>query len=156
MKLLRTKDIILFSIATAIILSAGCFRFLSAPVAINSHSPQGRTVYIETTGYCACEKCCSWERNWRFQPVFSNGPNKGKVKKIGICADGTLAKRGTLAADTRYFPFGTKIHIPGYGMGTVHDRGGAIKGRTKLDLFFQTHQQALNWGRKKIKVTIYN
>ena len=76
--------------------------------------------------------------------------------EIGICADGTLAKRGTLAADTRYFPFGTKIHIPGYGMGTVHDRGGAIKGRTKLDLFFQTHQQALNWGRKKIKVTIYN
>lgn len=138
-----------------LVLCAGCFRFFSEPVKINSYNSKGRTVYIETTGYCDCQKCCGWERNWRFQPVFSSGPNKGKVKKVGICADGTKAKHGTLAADTRYYPFGTRMYIPGYGMGTVHDRGGAIKGRTRLDLFFNSHQEALNWGRKKVKVTVY-
>lgn len=115
-----------------------------------------RTTMI-VTAYCPCGKCCNWKRSWlRFgQPVYASGPNKGKPKRVGICADGTKAKKGIIAADTRYYPFGTRMYIPGYGYGTVHDRGGAIKGQNRLDLFFPTHKKALQWGRQKLEVTVF-
>ncbi len=65
-----------------------------------------------------------------------------------------LPEDGTIAADTRYYPFGTRMHIPGYGWGVVEDRGGAIKGPDRIDLFFDSHSDALKWGRQKVKVTI--
>ncbi|MGB9499993.1 MAG: 3D domain-containing protein [Dissulfuribacterales bacterium] len=62
---------------------------------------------------------------------------------------------GTIAADTRYYKFGTRMYVPGYGYGIIEDRGGAIKGPTRLDLFYSSHSEALKWGRKHINVTIY-
>ena len=152
---IKYKEISFLFLMILLISTVGCFRFLSDTVVITPRMSGGKAIYIETTGYCSCQKCCGWKRNWRYQPVFASGPNKGKVKKVGMCADGTMARHGTLAADTRYFPFGTQIKIPGYGMGTVHDRGGAIKGSSRLDLFFESHQEALEWGRKTIKVVVY-
>jgi len=61
---------------------------------------------------------------------------------------------GTIAADTRYYPFGTRMYIPGYGWGTVSDRGGAIKGPERLDLYFESLEQAKQWGRKRLRVSI--
>lgn len=61
---------------------------------------------------------------------------------------------GTIAADTKYYPFGTRFDIPGYGKGVVADRGGAIKGPKRLDLYFRSHAKALSWGRKKVDVII--
>jgi len=58
-----------------------------------------------------------------------------------------------VAAD---WPFGTRLRIPGYGVATVEDRGGAIKGQ-RLDVLFQTHEEALAWGVRWLfieKVTI--
>ena len=65
-----------------------------------------------------------------------------------------LPKDGTIAADTRHYPFGTRMYVPGYGWGRVEDRGGAIKGPTRIDLFFDSHQDALHWGRRKLPVQI--
>lgn len=65
-----------------------------------------------------------------------------------------LPRDGTIAADTRYYPFGTRMYIPGYGWGVVADRGSAIKGPDRLDLFYTSHQEALNWGRKRLQVQI--
>jgi hypothetical protein len=65
-----------------------------------------------------------------------------------------LPEDGTLAADTRYYPFGTRIYVPGYGYGVVEDRGGAIKGQYRLDAYFKSHGKALKWGRQKLTVTI--
>nr|MBL0732678.1 3D domain-containing protein [Desulfobacterales bacterium] len=59
---------------------------------------------------------------------------------------------GTIAADTRFYPFGTRFYIPEYGYGRVEDRGSAIKGQKRLDLYFKSHQKALNWGRKRLDV----
>ncbi len=59
---------------------------------------------------------------------------------------------GTLAADTKYHPFGKRFYIPGYGYGVVEDRGSAIKGPTRLDAFFKSHAKALIWGRKRVYV----
>jgi len=109
---------------------------------------------MEVTGYCACGSCCGWERNWYLRPVVASGPSKGKPKKVGQTASGTQARPGTIAADTSRYPFGTIIHIPGYGYGRVEDRGGDIKGQ-RLDLFFRSHRQALKWGRQRLTVRIW-
>ncbi len=116
-----------------------------------------QTLIIETTGYCACGKCCGWNRSWKppFRPVYSSGTLKGKPKRVGITASGTKAKKGTVAADTQFYPFGTIMNVPGYGMCRVEDRGGAIKGPARIDLFFKTHQQALQWGRKRVSVHVW-
>ena len=61
---------------------------------------------------------------------------------------------GTIAADTTHYPFGTRMYVPGYGWGVVTDRGSAIKGPDRIDLFFSSHDEALVWGRKKVEVRI--
>jgi hypothetical protein len=66
-----------------------------------------------------------------------------------------FSRDGTIAADTRYYPFGTRMYIDGYGYGTVEDRGGAIKGPNRLDLFYRSHSEALQWGRQQVMVRIY-
>jgi len=135
----------------AVFLSIGC---------ASIRPPRGvpaRTVTIETTGYCKCGQCCGWHRSWipPFRPVYSSGPNKGKSKKVGITASGTKGHRGTIAADPRYYPFGTVMYVPGYGYGKVEDVGSAIKGRARIDLYFSSHQKALNWGRKRVPVEVW-
>lgn len=85
--------------------------------------------------------------------MVASGPNKGKPKKVGMTASGVKAKKGTIAADPKRFPFGTVMYIPGYGYGRVEDRGRSAQGN-KIDLFFKKHKEALRWGVqiKKVKV----
>ncbi len=65
-----------------------------------------------------------------------------------------LPRDGTVAADTNYYPFGTRLDIPGYGYGRVEDRGRAIKGEHRLDVFYDSHGDALRWGRQKVYVRV--
>ena len=65
-----------------------------------------------------------------------------------------LPDDGTIAADTKYYPFGTRMYVPGYGWGVVEDRGGGIKGPKRIDLYFNSHSDALKWGRRKVHVQI--
>lgn len=67
-----------------------------------------------------------------------------------------LPEDGTIAADTRYYPFGTRMYVPGYGYGVVEDRGSAIKGPRRLDLYYDDHDDALGWGRREVMVEILN
>lgn len=86
-------------------------------------------------------------------------------RSCGASADGITASGKSVwtngmkmvAADTRLLPFGTLISIPGYYNDQpvpVLDRGGAIKGH-RLDLLYPTHEIALQWGRQKQQVTIW-
>lgn len=62
-----------------------------------------------------------------------------------------------LVAADKSLPFGTVLTIPGYDNGypvPVLDRGGAIKGR-RLDVLFPTHEEALEWGKRWVEVTIW-
>jgi len=114
-------------------------------------------VLMEVTAYCDCKKCCEWKRKWGcclLPRVYASGPNKGKRKQVGITADGSMARKGTIAADTRLYPFGTRMYVPGYGWGEVHDRGRAIRGN-RIDVFFSSHKKALEWGRQRLKVKVY-
>ena len=65
-----------------------------------------------------------------------------------------LRRYGTIAADTNYYPFGTRMYVPGYGWGIVTDRGGAIKGPEHIDILLKTHRATERWGRPRLAVTI--
>ena len=65
-----------------------------------------------------------------------------------------LPEDGTIAADTEYYRFGTRMYVPGYGWGVVEDRGSAIKGSNRLDLYMDSHDKALRWGRRRLSVII--
>jgi len=99
-----------------------------------------RMVTMEVTAYCACKKCC------------------GSHAK-GLTASGrpvTFNGGRFVAADTRLFPYGTKLIVPGYNDEKpveVIDRGGAIKGY-HIDIFMPTHLQAVAWGKRRLTVTI--
>lgn len=73
---------------------------------------------------------------------------------MGVTASGTHARHGTIAADASRYPFGTVIYVPGYGYGRVEDRGGAIQG-DHVDLFFSSHDEAREWGRRILRVKIW-
>jgi len=106
------------------------------------------------TGYCRCGVCCGWRRNWLGRPVYANGPQKGKKKRVGVTASGARAHIGTIAADASLYPFGTMMYVEGYGYGRVEDRGSGIVGE-HIDLYFLTHRQAKQWGRKNMSVKVW-
>ena len=91
--------------------------------------PEPEPITFEATGYCACKKCT----------------NSGN----GITASGVKAKAGVTIAANRGYAFGTKIKIKD-NVYIVQDRGGAIKGN-KLDIYFNTHEEALRFGRQILK-----
>lgn len=72
-------------------------------------------------------------------------------------ADGTKVKLGVVAAPPDY-SFGTIIDIAGFGVGEVHDRGGAIKGN-RFDIWVGKGDEglarALNWGKRTTDCTVY-
>jgi RHS repeat-associated protein len=107
---------------------------------LNYTDPSGEqkkviTVTMTVTAYCSCKACC--------------GKSDGKT------ASGTKAAKGTIAADWSEYPKGTKMNIPGYGEGTVLDKGGGVKGPYHIDVWFPTHKQALKWGKRRLKVQVY-
>ena len=95
-------------------------------------------VRMRVTAYCPCAKCC------------------GRYAD-GVTSCGHVIQPGDVfaAADRRY-SFGTQMIVPGYNNGRaveVLDRGGAIHG-DRLDVFFHSHQEALNWGVRYLDVKI--
>lgn len=86
-------------------------------------------------------------------------------RSCGKWADGITASNKSVwtnamqlvAADTRLLPFGSLLTIEGYANNQivpVEDRGGAIKGM-RLDLLYPTHEDALQWGVKRMPVTVW-
>ena len=74
----------------------------------------------------------------------------GDVRYFGYTANGSVARSGTVAGGPA-IPFGTRVFIPGYGLGTVQDRGGLITNQ-HLDIWFPRKTDALQWGRQRIPV----
>jgi 3D (Asp-Asp-Asp) domain-containing protein len=88
---------------------------------------------FKLTGYCACMHCCG--------------------KTDGITSTGTKAKAGrTIAVDPSVIPYGSKVIINGKEY-VAEDCGGAIKNK-KIDIFFNSHEEALEWGVKYAEVYI--
>ncbi len=71
----------------------------------------------------------------------------------GISASGLKAGYGIVAVDPRVIKLKTPVYVEGYGYAIAGDVGGAIKGH-KIDLCFDTYEEAVRFGRKKVKVQI--
>ncbi len=69
----------------------------------------------------------------------------------GRTATGIPARYGVAAVDPSVIPLGTRLYIPGYGYALAADTGGAIVG-SRIDLCFDTGQQALDYGRQNVTV----
>lgn len=85
------------------------------------------------TAYCPCEICCG---QWA----------------DGVTADGSTAVEGVTIAASSEFEFGTALRIDGHEY-VVQDRGGAITGN-RLDIFFDNHSDALEWGVQTKEVEV--
>ena len=90
---------------------------------------------FEAAAYCACPKCCG---KWA----------------DGITASGTKATaKRTIAVDSNLIPLGSKVEIEGLGTYIAEDTGSAIKGKI-IDIYFDTHEEALKFGRQKVNIRI--
>jgi 3D (Asp-Asp-Asp) domain-containing protein len=79
------------------------------------------------TAYCACVKCCG---RWA----------------DGVTASGTKPVQGRTAA-MNGVPFGTILHIPEVGWRVVEDRM-AMRYSDRIDIYFDSHEDALQFGIK--------
>lgn len=77
----------------------------------------------------------------------------------GITATGINLKANpnakVISVDPTVIPLGSKVYVEGYGEAIAGDTGGAIKGN-RIDVFFPSQQDAINFGVKQLKVTILN
>ena len=71
----------------------------------------------------------------------------------GSTATGVPVGWGTVAVDPSVIPLGSRLTIPGYGEGVAADTGSAVRGAV-VDLWFPTPQQAFDWGRRVVTVTL--
>lgn len=77
------------------------------------------------TAYCPCSKCCG--------------------KSDGITKTGVKATQGrTIAVDPKVIPLGSIVIIDGHEY-IAEDVGGSIK-ENRIDLFFDSHKEALDFG----------
>ena len=108
------------------------------PVALGIHEERahevsrggGRALYVSATAYSA------------------HDPGNGSRT-----ATGTLVRRGVIAVDPSVIPLGTRVFIPGYGEAVAEDIGGGIHGQ-RIDVAFDTHAEALMFGRQDLEIFI--
>ena len=97
----------------------------------------GKTLYMQATAY-------NWDCN--------------SCDGRGLTSTGYNLKNnphGVIAVDPNVIPLGTRVYIEGYGHYVARDTGGAVKGN-KIDIHMPTKKQAINFGGKRVKVTIDN
>lgn len=92
----------------------------------------GKSGVYKVTAYCACMQCCG--------------------KTNGITASGVKATANHTIAAPRTFAFGTKVVINGTTY-VVEDRGGAIQGN-RIDIYMNSHAEALRWGVRYVEVEV--
>lgn len=85
--------------------------------------------------------------------AYYPGPESTGEWADGYTYTGLRAGKGVVAVDPSVIPLGTRLYIPGYGEAIAADIGGAIKGN-RIDLGFDTYEEAIQFGRKKVKVYI--
>jgi len=68
-------------------------------------------------------------------------------------ASGTWPTVGTVAVDPEVIPLGTKLYIEGYGPAVALDTGGDIQGQI-IDLYMDSYQECIEWGRRQVEVRV--
>lgn len=106
----------------------------ASPTAPTTKHINGKTITVTSTAYTAnCSGC------------------------TGITATGINLKENpdtkVIAVDPSVIPLGSVVYVEGYGYAIAGDIGSAIKGK-KIDVFVPTKAKALQWGIRKVNVTI--
>ena len=95
------------------------------------------------TAYCSCQRCCGQYALNR--PLDENG------KPIVYTSIGAIAQAGvTIAVDPSVIPYGSEVKINDH-VYIAQDTGGSIRGG-RIDVYFDDHQDALNFGRQYAEV----
>lgn len=66
---------------------------------------------------------------------------------------GYPARQGSVAVDPDFIPLGTKLWIPGYGIGIAADIGTAVVGNI-VDLCMDTYEESCEWGRQDVDIYV--
>ena len=90
----------------------------------------GRSIYVDATAYSAYDPGNGW-----------------------YTACGSLLRKGIIAVDPNVIPLGTRVYIPGYGEAIADDVGGAIVGN-RIDIAFDSHEEAIWFGRQMLEIYI--
>ncbi|MGH7738914.1 MAG: 3D domain-containing protein [bacterium] len=85
--------------------------------------------------------------------AYYPGPEDTWPYASGYTSAHLKAGYGVAAVDPRFIRMKTKLYVEGYGYAIAGDVGGAIKGN-RIDLCFDTYEQAVQFGRKNLKVYI--
>jgi 3D (Asp-Asp-Asp) domain-containing protein len=85
--------------------------------------------------------------------AYYSGPNNYGGGVGPRTAIGLLARRGVVAVDPGVIKLGTRLHIEGYGDAVAGDTGGAIRGN-RIDLCFDSYDEAMRFGRRTVKAYI--
>jgi len=84
----------------------------------------------------------------------STWSDPGRLLRRAVLPWRLLGQQGTVAADPGTYPFGTQMFVKGHGWCRVEDTGGDIKGPTRVDLYYGSHRDALEWGRQRVRVLV--
>jgi 3D (Asp-Asp-Asp) domain-containing protein len=115
---------------------------LLVPAVATPKEKAARYVTVVATGYCPCNRCTDGD---------------------GVTATGRSAWEPGVAVDPAVISTkDTYLDIPGYNRGPngngswikADDTGSAIVGH-RIDLRFNTHDEAKKYGRKRIKVRVW-
>ncbi len=115
---------------------------------------KGKDTVVLRGTYGAPTRGGDWRRPLIMEATaYDPGPRSCGKYADGYTATGAKAVKGVVAVDDRVIPMGTRLYIPGYGFAVAADRGSAIKGM-RIDLCFATYREAIQFGRRKIKVYV--
>jgi 3D (Asp-Asp-Asp) domain-containing protein len=84
--------------------------------------------------------------------AYCNDTRAADDPLYGVMASGERTEHGAVACGPSY-PFGTLVAVPGWGWGVCMDRGGAITDG-HLDLWMDSEEAALRWGRQELEVSV--
>jgi len=104
-----------------------------------------REIMVRATAYTADYNCTGKSPG---DPAFG-------MTSTGVKAQRSPNGYSTVAVDPRVIPLGTKLYIEGYGYAIAEDVGGAIKGN-KIDLYYNSSSESLNWGSRNVKIYVLN
>lgn len=93
---------------------------------------------FKITAYCSCSKCCG---------AWANNRPNGVV--IGSTGE-ELTPNYSIAVDPKVIPYGSIVEINGKEY-KAQDCGGAIK-ENRIDIYMNSHKEALEWGVQKHEV----
>lgn len=130
------------------------FIAFAAPIHVMSTPAPYKQKFMITAYYSPEPHQCCYVKGGERADKILNGEGH-------TAADGTPVYPGMIAAPPSY-PFGTKVELPGLGIFTVNDRGGAIQEQGdvhRLDIWIGHGEEglarALNFGVEHIEGTIY-